>query len=194
MRVLVAAVPGSGKSTIMELVKKRLPGVKIVNVGGMIFEIAKKELGVKNRDEMRKLLTIGHQRKFQLMAARKIAKIRGDMVLDSHTAVKTPEGFIPGLSEKTAPLLKPDVIVLLEYRPRDIIERRDGDKSRRRDRDTPKSIEEHQQVSREFALDAADLIEAAVKIVDLRYPQKRKFEHTKKAAGEIVKLFKLQQK
>jgi len=194
MRVLVAALPGSGKTTIMRLVKKRLPRVRVVNIGGMIYSIARKKLKVKDRDDLRKKLRLNQQFKFQLEAARKIGKMRGDLILDSHTAVKTPEGFIPGISERNAKFLRPDVIVLLEYRPKDILERRRLDRSRRRDHETVSQIEMHQQVSREFALEAAEMVEASVKIINLRYPQKTRFQHAKVAADEIVKLFKKQGK
>jgi adenylate kinase len=190
MRILVAALPGSGKTTIMRLVKKRLPHVKIVNIGGMIYNMARKRLKVRNRDELRKKLSLSQQFKFQLEVAKKIGKMKGDIIMDSHTAVKTPEGFIPGISQKNAKYLRPDVIVLLEYRPKDILERRKKDKSRQRDNETVGQIEMHQQVSREFGLEAAEMTEASVKIIDLRYPQRRKFQHARVAANEIVKLFK----
>lgn len=191
MRVIVAALPGSGKTTIMELVKKKLPRVRIVNIGDMIRKIAMKRLKIRDRDELRKRLTIEQQREFQEHTAREISRMKAkDMIIDTHTSVKTPRGFFPGLSEVTAHLIKPDVIVLLEYNPKDIIKRRKEDKTRKRDADSAEMLEEHQQSSRQFAFEAAEHIEAAVKIVDLRYPQKKPFDHTKKAAEEIVKLFK----
>ncbi len=191
MKVVVAALPGSGKTTIMELVKKKMPRVKIVNVGDMIRKIAMKRLRIRDRDELRKRLTIGQQREFQEQTAREIARMKArDMIIDTHTSVKTPNGFFPGLSEVTVHLIKPDVIVFLEYRPRDIIERRRKDKTRRRDDDSEKVLEEHQESSKQFAFEAAEHIEAAVKIVDLRYKEREPFDHTRRAADEIVKLFK----
>jgi len=191
MRVVVAALPGSGKTTIMKLVKRRLPRVRVVNVGDMIRKIAMKKLKIRDRDQLRGRLTIQQQRDFQEHTAREISKMRArDLLIDTHTSVKTPNGFFPGLSEVTAHLIRPDVIVLLEYRPEDIIARRRHDKTRTRDADTPKSLRLHQESSRQFAFEAAEHIEAAVKVVDLRYRQKKPFEHTKRAADEIVKLFK----
>ena len=113
-----------------------------------------------------------------------------DMIIDTHTSVKTPRGFFPGLSEVTAHMIKPDVIVFLEYRPRDIAARRKKDKSRRRDNDSEELLEAHQESSKQFAFEAAEHVEAAVKVINLRYPEKRPFEHARKAAEEIVKLFK----
>lgn len=191
MKVVVAALPGSGKSTIMKLVKRKMPRVRIVNVGDMIREIAFKKLGIRDRDELRKKLTLAQQRSYQEMVARKIARMKDrNIVIDTHTSVKTRFGFFPGLSERTAHIIKPDVIVVLEYNPKDVIERREKDPSRRRDHDSVKSLTEHQDSSKRFAFEAANHVEAYVKIIDLTYRQKKKFDHTRKAASEIVKLFK----
>ncbi len=194
MKVVVAAVPGSGKSTIMNLVRKSMPNVKIVNVGDMIAEAAMKDLGIKDRDQLRKKLRIYEQRKYQEIAAKKIAKMKGDVVIDTHSAVKTPHGFFPGLSETPVHILNPDAIVVIEYDPREIIRRRNGDGSRRRDHEDAETIEEHQRASRYFAFGAAQHADASVKLLNLRFRQKSRFEHAEIAAGEIVKLFKLQHK
>lgn len=191
MKVVVAALPGSGKTTIMEMVKKKMPSVRVVNVGSMIRELAEKEIKLKDRDQLRKILTLEQQRRFQEIVAKKIAKMRDrNILIDTHTSVKTPSGFFPGLSEKTAHIIKPDAIVILEYRPQDIIARRKKDPTRRRDDDSAEMLEAHQESTRHFAFEAAEHVEAYVKIVDLTYPQKKKFDHTRKAASEIVKLFK----
>lgn len=192
MKVVVAALPGSGKTTIMELIKKKRPDITVVNVGDMIRKIAMKKLGIKDRDELRKKLTIEQQREFQEKTAEEIAKIKDkNILIDTHTSVKTPRGFFPGLSERTAHIIKPDVIVFLEYRPEDIIARRKNDPTRKRDDDSVEVLNEHQESSKQFAFEAAEHVEAAVKIIDLRYKEKKPFDHTKKAANEIVKLFKL---
>lgn len=192
MRVIVAAVPGSGKTTIMKLIRKKLPHVKFVTVGDMIFEMVRKKLGIRDRDDMRRKMTIKQQREFQVESAQEISRMKAkDMLIDTHMSIKTPQGFFPALSEVTAHLMKPDVIVLLEYRPKDIVARRRADKTRKRDDDSESSIEEHQEVNRRFAFEAAEHVEAAVKIIDLRFPENKKFDHSKKAAEEIARLFKV---
>ncbi len=191
MKIVIAAVPGSGKTTVMKAVAKKIPSAKIVNVGDLIFRIVKEKLKVKNRDEMRRKLTIDQQRKYQETVAKKIAKMKNKIILvDTHASIKTQHGYFPGLSETTMHTMRPDIIVLLEYRPQDVLERRKKDSSRKRDNETVKEIEEHQKYNREFAFAAADHADAAVEIIDLRYRQKKKFDHVKKAANEIVKLIK----
>lgn len=195
MRVIVSAVPGSGKTTIMRFVKERMPGVRIVNVGDMISKIAMEKLGIKDRDQLRHRLTIEQQRKFQEQTAKEIAKMKdADVIIDTHTSVKTPHGFFPGLSEETAHRIKPDVIVFIEYEPRDVVRRRKNDDSRKRDDESEREIAQHQESGKKFAFDAASHVQAAVKVIDLRYREKEPFEHARKAADEIVKLFERQNK
>ena len=87
MRIIVTSVPGAGKSTILEIVKKKMPKVKIVNVGDVMFEITKKKLNVKDRDEMRKL-PINDWKKLQELAYKKIAKMRSRLLIMTMTTNK----------------------------------------------------------------------------------------------------------
>jgi adenylate kinase len=122
-----------------------------------------------------------------------IASIKAkDILIDTHTSVKTPIGFFPGTSEEPSHIIKPDVIILLEYSPKDIIARRKKDRSRSRDAESEEDIEEHQMSSRYYAFSAALHAQCAVKYVNLRWKERRPFEHTDAAADEIVKLFNLQ--
>lgn len=193
MKVVVSAVPGSGKSTVMEIVKRRLRGLKVVNVGDMMFEIAVKELGITQRDQMRKKLKVYQQRDFQAIVARKIARMKArDIIIDTHSAVKTPHGYFPGLSDTPVKIVNPDAFVILEYDPKEVIKRRDADKSRKRDKEDEKTIEDHQSANKYFAFGAAQHADASVKVVNLRFRQRSKFQHAQIAADEIVKLFKFQ--
>jgi len=54
VRVVVVAVPGAGKSTILKKLVEKISGLKIVNFGDYMFEEARKALGISDRDEMRK--------------------------------------------------------------------------------------------------------------------------------------------
>ncbi|MCP8313519.1 MAG: AAA family ATPase, partial [archaeon] len=70
-RVIIVGIPGVGKTTvvnkIVEMIKKKDLAVESVVFGTVMFEEAKK-LGIKHRDEMRKL-PIDEQRKLQIDAA-----------------------------------------------------------------------------------------------------------------------------
>ena len=191
MKIIVAAVPGSGKTTILKLVKKELPKSKVVNMGNLVLNLAKKEFGIRERDELRNKLTIDQQRYLQETAARKIASMKSKHIfIDTHISIKTPNGYFPGLSEKTIHIIKPDLIIVLEFNPKDILERRLKDKSRKRDIESLEEIEEHQRVNREFALSAATHTQSVVKFITFKKIQKKKFEHAKIAAKKIVELIK----
>ncbi|MEM5869751.1 MAG: adenylate kinase [Candidatus Aenigmatarchaeota archaeon] len=189
MKILVTAVPGGGKSTVLEYVKKMLPKAKIVTAGDLYLEIASKKYGIRDRDELRKKLTLEQQREIQEKVAKKIGKMKDKVLfINTHVTIKTPYGYFHALSEKTMKLMKPDMIILLEFDPKDVLKRRIKDKNRKRDIETLQEIEEHQTVNRTVALDVASVFECPVKIIDLRFKEKKPFEQAIKGAEEIVKL------
>ncbi|MEM5853138.1 MAG: adenylate kinase [Candidatus Aenigmatarchaeota archaeon] len=195
MKILVTAVPGGGKSTVLEYVKKKLPEVKVVTAGDIFLEIASRVYGIKNRDDLRKKLTIEQQRIIQENVARRIAKIKAKILLvNTHITIKTPYGYFHALSERTMRIMKPDLIILLEFNPRDVLKRRILDKSRKRDLESLDAIEEHQIVNRNVAFDVASQFECPVKIINLRFKEKKPFEQAIKGAKEIIKLIEVMKK
>jgi adenylate kinase len=189
MKIIVASVPGGGKSTVLKFVKKKLPKAKIVTAGDIYLEIARKKYGITDRDEMRKKLTIEQQKKIQEIVAKRISKMREKILfINTHIAIKTPYGFFPALSEKTMGIMKPDLIVLLEFNPKDILKRRLADKKRKRDIESLEEIEQHQMINRNSAFDVASDTECPVKIINLRFKEKKPFDQAKRGAEEIVKL------
>jgi len=194
MKLLVAAVPGAGKTTVLEYVKKKFSKAKIVSTGNLVFDYAKKHYGLKNRDETRKM-TMKQQRTAQDNAAKKIGRMRDKVVLvDTHLSIKTPSGYLPGGGTHMLRHIKPDGIILLEFRPEDVLARRRKDKSRYRDKETEEEIETQQHVNEELAFSISNEFDIPVDIVNLRYKQKKEFEHAKKAANEVVKIIKRLQK
>lgn len=190
MKIIVAAVPGAGKTTVLKYVKRKIKNAKIVNMGDLIFSYAKKKYKIKNRDELRKKLSIEQQRHVQEIAAKKISKMKGIVFIDTHVAINTTKGYFPALSESSLHTIKPEMIILLEFSPKEILKRRKKDKSRRRDVETAEKVDEHQKINREFAFAAATHSESAVEIISVWGKEKRPFDHAKKAAEEIVKLVK----
>lgn len=187
MKIIVVAVPGAGKTTVLDYVRKKLPEVKIVNVGDLIFEMARN--GIKNRDEMREKLSIQQERMLQEKAAKKISKMKDKIILvDTHMCIKTPSGYLPAMSDKIASIVKPDVVIVLEFDPKNILERRKSDPKRKRDIETEEEIEEHQNFTKQFALNTAAKVEAAVEVINLRKKQSKPFEHAIKASDEIIRI------
>ena len=60
-----------------------------------MFEIAQKEGFAKDRDEMRRLEK-DVQKRLQQLAAKAIAQIQGNIIIDTHASVKTPKRNLPG--------------------------------------------------------------------------------------------------
>ncbi|MCI4434133.1 MAG: adenylate kinase [Thermoplasmata archaeon] len=161
MRIVVTGVPGVGKSTIMEGVAKRID-YRIVNFGDIMLEKAK-EMGVRNRDEIRKL-PVEKQRELQRIAGEYIGKME-NVIVDTHMSIKTPSGFLPGLPEWVLRSLKPSMLVLVEADPKSIMARRSRDSSRYRDTDSANDIDTHQALNRYFAASCAMITGATVVIV-----------------------------
>ncbi|WP_069807472.1 adenylate kinase [Vulcanisaeta thermophila] len=190
MKIVLIAVPGAGKSTTLKYVKEMLPDVTIVNYGDYMLEVARRNYGITNRDEMRKKLPVDEYRKVQEIAAEEIAKLPGDVIIDTHASIKVQGGFYPGLPDRIITKLRPDAIVLMEFNPLDILERRAKDVGLRdRENETPDDIELHQMANRYYAFAAANAGECSVYILDFRKkPQTRPFEHAEEAARFIVNL------
>lgn len=204
MRVIVTSVPGAGKSTILQIIKQRLPKVEIVSVGDIMFEIAKEKFGLNDRDEIRKTLSIRDWRYVQEQAAKKIDQMKSKfLIIDTHIALKSPHGYFPGLPDHIAKAIKPDGIIILEFNPADVLARRKKDLKLRkpepteigtirvprtkRDIETEREIEEHQKVNREYGYIVGNVANCAVKIIDLRFKERKPFEQAYKGAEEIIK-------
>lgn len=206
MKIVLLSVPGAGKGTTIDLVMKELPNVKEIAFGEVMFEIAKKKYKIESRDEMRKKLSIDQHKQLQIMAAEKISKLKGDIIIDTHGCVKHFGGFYPGLPTSVITKLKPDSIVLLEFNPEDVLKRRNIDVNVKekmitsagtvreprpmRDVEAAEEIEQHQEMNRLFAIVAANEANCYLKIINSRYPEKEEFEHVRKNSSEIIKLIK----
>ncbi|MEM1513830.1 MAG: adenylate kinase [Candidatus Thermoplasmatota archaeon] len=178
MKVVVAGIPGAGKTTVLKEVK----GIEIINYGDVMFSIAKKKNLVNDRDEIRKL-PIDEQRKLQKEAAKFISK-KKNVIIDTHCTIKTRDGYMPGLPYEIISIIKPDFIILIEADAREIEKRRNKDKDiRERDKESLEEIEMHQNINRMAAIAYATLVNANVKII------KNEEGRAKDCAEEIMKVF-----
>lgn len=192
IRVVVVAVPGAGKSTILKKLLERVPDLKLINFGDLMFEQASKHYGVENRDEMRKKLKPSDYSFLQEKAAERIAEIDGDLIIDTHAAIKTPYGYYPGLPSKVAEIIQPNAIVFLEFRPEDILSRRmkdlSGEAKRVREIEKLEDIEEHQAVGREMAAAAANHVSCYLLCLRYLEPQRYPYQHAEEGAAAIAEL------
>ena len=167
--VIVSGVPGVGKSTVingaLQMVENKV-AVQLVTFGDVMEGIATKRALIKNRDEMRKL-PAKVQRDVQKRAAEKIAKMSKKqlVVVDTHTLILTPEGFLIGLPRWVVEALRPSSLILIEADPQKIAGRRAKDKTRSRDEQDPKGITDHQQMCRAAAVTVGTLSGATVRII-----------------------------
>lgn len=160
--MVVTGVPGVGKTSVMEGAAQK-KSLKIVNYGTVMFEVARDEGLVADRDEIRKL-QVEQQRTVQEKAAERIYEM-GDVIIDTHCTIKTHGGYYPGLPEWVLKKLQPDRIILVEATPEEILGRRSHDPSRTRDAEGVENIAEHQAINRAAAMAYAMLSGASVKIV-----------------------------
>jgi len=167
-KVIITGVPGVGKTTVVNeaLKKLREEGIEYqsINFGTFMFDVAVKENIVKDRDQMR-TLDRAVQKKLQQSAGQAIARVTGNVLIDTHASVKTPKGYLAGLPEWVLKEIMPDIIVLVETDDDQILMRRMSDETRTRDKEGAKSIAEHQQFNRSIAAAYAMVTGCTIKIV-----------------------------
>ncbi|MDK2789974.1 MAG: adenylate kinase [Methanothermococcus sp.] len=168
--VVVTGVPGVGSTTITQKAMEKLSeegiNYKMVNFGTVMFEVAQEENLVEDRDQMRKF-DPDTQKRIQKLAGRKIAEMvkESPVVVDTHSTIKTPKGYLPGLPVWVLNELNPDIIIVVETSGDEILIRRLNDETRNRDLETTAGIEEHQIMNRAAAMTYGVLTGATVKII-----------------------------
>ena len=167
-KVIITGVPGVGKTTVVNEALKKLgeEGVEYqsINFGTFMYDVAKAEGIVQDRDQMRSL-DREIQKRLQQLAAQAIARVPGNVLIDTHASVKTPKGYLPGLPEWVLREIMPDIIVLVETDDDQILIRRLSDETRSRDKEGSRAIAEHQQFNRAIAAAYAMLTGCTVKII-----------------------------
>ncbi|MEM0321445.1 MAG: adenylate kinase, partial [Thermoprotei archaeon] len=150
-----------------------------------MLEIARTNGWARDRDDIRKL-PLDKQLLLQERAAEKLFNLasRGNVVVDTHALITTKNGFLPGLPRWVIETLRPDVIVLIESSPEEIIRRSRNDTKRvRDDQSTVQEIELFLELNRSAAISSAVFVGASVLIV------KNVEGDATQAASKIVKLF-----
>ncbi len=183
-RAIMVGIPGVGKTTVVnkvvEIMKKKNLAVESIVFGTVMFEEAKK-FGIKHRDEMRKL-PIEEQRKLQIDAAKKIAKMETDfLIVDTHLMINTKEGYWPGLPVEVLRALSPSNIILIEALPNEIVKRRMRDSERYRDLIDEAEVTKEIEMARSM-LSATGIITGAPILIVMN-----RENHIEEAANQILK-------
>jgi len=150
--IIVTGVPGVGKTTVIKELTGLLErdGYKfyVANFGDFMLKQALSKGLITSRDQIRRL-THRMQVSLQQAAARDIASEArekltdgGILIVDTHAIVKTSTGVWPGLPEHVVKELNPDVIVVVEAPPEEIVRRQEEDKTRDRKDIQERGIEE----------------------------------------------------
>jgi adenylate kinase len=153
----------------------------VVVFGTIMFEEAKK-VGLKNRDELRKL-AVEDQRRLQDLAAQRITEMNDDIVIvDTHLFVNTDEGYYPGLPIRLLNIMKPTNMVMVAADPREIAERRKSDQTRQRDIASAENIQKELDISRVMVASCSILTGAPFAII------MNNDGHIDEAAANIAKI------
>ena len=168
-RAIIVGIPGVGKTTVItraaELLNKKRKTTTVVVFGTVMFEEAKKKLGLKSRDDMRRM-PVEDQRRLQEMAAQRIAEMKDDIVLvDTHLFINTGEGYSPGLPMRLLNSMKPTNIVMVAADPGEIAERRKTDQTRQRDIATAENIQKELDISQVMVASCSILTGAPFAII-----------------------------
>jgi len=162
--IIVGGLAGVGKTTVLNALYKKLSdqgkNFQVFVYGTVMLEEAMK-LGIKDRDEMRKL-SFEEQKELQAMAAKRI-KGDGIVFVDTHYIIPTPYGYLPGLPWHVLSELKPTHLVLLLAEPQEIIRRRMNDPTRKREAVSESEINYEILLSR-IMLGAASALTGAMMI------------------------------
>jgi adenylate kinase len=164
--VIIAGVPGAGKSSVLKVAHERRSDLfELVSFGSEMLKLCQNKGLVENRDQMRNL---AHplQKKLQIETAKIISSMDGNILLDTHCTIKTPAGYISGLTDEMLDILKPAAFILVDAHEVEIRGRRKSDKTRpERTIEAFADIREHQVINRAFATSFAQKCEALLKIV-----------------------------
>ncbi|MBI4215055.1 adenylate kinase [archaeon] len=183
---IVTGIPGVGKTTVIQ---KAIDGteIKTVGFGSTMAEILRERGLGKTNDDVRKITDVELYKQIQKEAAERIFKMseHETIVIDTHCALKSANGYINGLPEWVVKPLKPKVLVLVEGRPADIIKRREEDSGvrQRSDFGGEKEVEENQDLARAVAAAAAAFTGCRIKII---LNEQRKIDKAAKELKEVL--------
>jgi len=156
MVAIVFGIQGVGKSSVVNGVLKNNSSFSKLWWGKDTLELAMREGLAKDIDDVRNL-SVEKQRGLQKkigLQYEKLIKENSDKnyIIETHAALKTPQGFFPGFSPEIIAQLKPEVLFVIESHAIDIYHRRILDESRRRDHDkTVREIQLNLDATRWYA-------------------------------------------
>src|SRR5665647_242081 len=153
--VVLTGVPASGGTTVtkkaIEKLERQGQPFQMVTYSDVMLDEALQRGWVKARDDIRKLEPV-QQRDLQKIAARAIAEMATTaLIVDTHATVRTPRGYLPGLPTWVLDELKPELILIVEPAPEEVIQRRTANNPLHGDAQNPLAVKKTQKAIRQFA-------------------------------------------
>ena len=143
--VIVTGSPGAGKTTLLDSLG--IKGIKIINVGSIMKDLALAEGYVKDRDEIRKL-DIKRIDALREKAFDRIGRMPGKLVIDTHATVESLGKFTTGLPHSIlskAVWLK--AFVYIDAFSEDILLRRALDSKRHREKEGKEMLDTQREIN-----------------------------------------------
>ena len=142
-KVVIVGIPGVGKTSLVQTIVNKLHenniDTSVHSYGTMMLEEAK-NIGIKDRDELRRL-PVEKQKELQKNTAKKISDLKNNIIfIDTHAFISTQEGFYPGLPNHVIQIIQPTHFIAISARPEEIYNRRMKDETRNRDKVSIESI------------------------------------------------------
>ncbi len=159
----LVGVPGVGKTSLCRIAAGQL-GFKYVNYGELMLEVAASNDLASNQDEMFDL-DVDVQEFIWKTAATEIkamANVHQNILVDMHGLDKSDLGYIRSFPIET---ICPDIIIVVEASYDDIINRRISDKTRNRNIDDLKLLDEQMQLLRMSMMSCAVVCGAFLKFL-----------------------------
>lgn len=184
---ILVGLSGVGKGTVLEeAMMLSDQEYKVINYGDRMFETAKEQGLADHRDEMKEIDTETYK-EIQADAAESIFEDaeEQDVIVETHAAIRSPYGYIPGLPKWVSENLEPEKVIMLDASSEAIYRRsQEAD----RDRDTEKAgiegITEYRETAKQMASAVSILTGAYFKIIQNKDGQ------AEKAAEELVETLK----
>lgn len=145
--VIICGAPGVGKTTVSNALAR--DGRTVVNIGTMMNELGSSgKYYVKSRDRIR-YRSMRVNSKLRLNAARKIRRMQGDIIIDTHASVIAGDKVVSGMPLSFMKPLIGDLsgIIYLDASNSELIGRRLRDKGRTRERQTDLEIDRQRDLN-----------------------------------------------
>jgi len=165
---VVTGVPGVGASRVCQQARSRLgERYRLLNVGDIMLERAVSRGLVEDRDD---LATLPRReiRLLQRRAGEYVAEVARSqaVILNTHLAVATAHGFLPGLPDDVLADVAPDRFVLVEADPATVAQRREAVDHREYREQGRRAVDLHQDLNRAAAMTHAVATNSPVRLVE----------------------------